>query len=348
MSDKFHGGIKAGSVDVSLPVVLRKTADNTETTAVAHSSVTASYWRQGGTRTAITMAALTNINDAHSDGGWKETDSTNMPGAYRFDVPDAAFATGADWVIVTVKVASSYVFVERYNLESKGAKENNDLLANATFGLSALETLVDGLESSLADGTNGLTAIKNAINTIDDFVDTEMAAVLAAVDTEIATIVADVTTLLTRLSSARAGYLDNLSAGAVALEATADAIEADTQDIQSRLPAALTAGGNMKSDALAIDGSTVAANKLKRSAKNIVYGTASGVPTTTSIPTSSLTPAVSVADQLNGRVIIFDDDTTTAALRGQASDITDVTSGGVLTVTALTTAPVSGDTFVIV
>lgn len=52
-----------------------------------------------------------------------------------------------------------------------------------------------------------------------------------------------------RLTATRAGYLDNLSAGAVALQASVDtleasatAIEADTQDIQSRLPAALVGG----------------------------------------------------------------------------------------------------------
>lgn len=70
--------------------------------------------------------------------------------------------------------------------------------------------------------------------------------------------------------------------------------------------------------------------------------------TTTSVPTSSLSPAAAVTDQFKGRTVIFDDDTTTAALRGQATDITGSTSGGTLTVTALTTAPVNGDTFRIV
>lgn len=70
--------------------------------------------------------------------------------------------------------------------------------------------------------------------------------------------------------------------------------------------------------------------------------------TTTSIPTSSLTPAAGVADQFKGRIVIFDNDTTTANLRGQATDITASTAGGVLTVAALTTAPASGDTFKIV
>jgi len=68
----------------------------------------------------------------------------------------------------------------------------------------------------------------------------------------------------------------------------------------------------------------------------------------TSIPTSSQDPAASVTDQWKGRIVIFKRDTTTAALRGQATDITANTAGGTLTVTALTTVPVSGDTFIIV
>lgn len=78
-----------------------------------------------------------------------------------------------------------------------------DRLDHGTYGLSAIKTLidttnayVDEVESLLKDGTYGLSAL----------------------DT-------DLGTLLTRLSSTRAGYLDNLSAGAVALEATLTAIK---------------------------------------------------------------------------------------------------------------------------
>lgn len=84
--------------------------------------------------------------------------------------------------------------------------------------------------------------------------------------------------------------------------------------------------------------------------RTTLRGTASGTPTTTSIPTSAMSPATSVADQVKGRIVIFDHDTTTAALRGQATDITASSASATptLTVTALTTAPVSGDTFTIV
>lgn len=70
--------------------------------------------------------------------------------------------------------------------------------------------------------------------------------------------------------------------------------------------------------------------------------------TATSIVTTGVTPAIVATNQLQGRVIIFDTNTITAALRGQATDITANTAGGTLTVTGLTTAPASGDSFIIV
>lgn len=129
---------------------------------------------------------------------------------------------------------------------------------------------------------------------------------------------------------------------------TAATVHSDLDDIQARLPAALTGDGNMKVDALRINGSSVAAVNLARSARAIVTGTVGAASTTTSIVTSALSPAAAVADQFKGCVVCFDDTTTTANLRGQRTDITASTNVGVLTVTALTDAPVSGDTFVIV
>lgn len=83
--------------------------------------------------------------------------------------------------------------------------------------------------------------------------------------------------------------------------------------------------------------------QLTQNLDNCATGTASGTPTTTSM-ISDLT--VTVDDQFNGRILTFDDDTTTAALRKQATDITGCTAASdTLTFTALTTAPVSGDKY---
>lgn len=96
--------------------------------------------------------------------------------------------------------------------------------------------------------------------------------------------------------------------------------------------------------------SVTAQGNLEKSASSICTGTVTTGASTTSIPTSAFSPSGAVLDQFKGRIIIFTRDTATAALRGQATDITGSSNSSTptFTVTALTTAPSSGDTFIIV
>lgn len=101
-------------------------------------------------------------------------------------------------------------------ISDAGALDLDTLLAtltNETYGLSAIESLVDDLESRLTATRAGY---------LDNL--SEGAVALASVCTEArlaelaaANIPADIDTLISRLTALRAGYLDNLSAGAVAL-----------------------------------------------------------------------------------------------------------------------------------
>ena len=59
----------------------------------------------GGTAVSITLATQT-VSGAYSSGGWVEVDATNLPGIYRFDIPNAVFATGVDHAVVMLKGAS--------------------------------------------------------------------------------------------------------------------------------------------------------------------------------------------------------------------------------------------------
>ncbi len=76
-------------------------------------------------------------------------------------------------------------------------------------------------------------------------------------------------------------------------------------------------------------------------------GTVTTGGSVTSIPTSAFTPNGAAANQFAGRVVLFDFDTTTASLQGQAATVSASTNAAnpTFTVTALTTAPVSGDKF---
>lgn len=114
------------------------------------------------------------------------------------------------------------------------------------------------------------------------------------------------------------------------------------------ITAAVLASDAITAAKVAADVSTEIRDKIVE--RTTLRGTVSTSSTTTSVTTSAMSPATSVGDQVKGRILIFDHDTTTAALRGQATDITASTASATptLTVTALTNAPASGDTFTIV
>ena len=174
--------------------------------------------------------------------------------------------------------------------------------------------LVDTAEIGMAGA--GLTALASAANlaTLAGYVDTEVAAIKAKTD---------------NLPANPAATGDIPSVGAIADavwdEATSGHVSAGTTGL-------------------------ALVNTDLRGSRTVIRGTAAAGGTTTSLTPSALSPSGSAADQFKGRILIFDNDTTTAALRGQATDITASSAAAlaVLTFTALTTAPASGDTFSIV
>lgn len=105
--------IAAGKLNVTVPVYFVDDVSGTNTgeptTGLLFSDIetggSASYQRQGAARVDFTLVTQT-VTGAHTDGGFIQIDSTNMPGGYRLDVPDAAFATGVDFVIIQLVAAS--------------------------------------------------------------------------------------------------------------------------------------------------------------------------------------------------------------------------------------------------
>lgn len=136
---------------------------------------------------------------------------------------------------------------------------------------------------------------------------------------------------------------------ALATQASVNSLNADVVAIKSKTDSLVfTVANKVDANSTHISGSSESADRLERSTLAIVTGTVGVSSTTTAIIFSSLSPTSAVNDQFKGRIITFDKDTTTAALRGQATDITAYTHATLTaTVTALTTAPVSGDTCVI-
>ncbi len=96
-----------GSTDQSVVIRIVDSSDGTVEQAVEHNTAGIALWyrRTGATKTAITPAALASLDAAHSDGGIEHIDD----GYYRLDVPDAAFASGADAVMIGGEVTGMIV-----------------------------------------------------------------------------------------------------------------------------------------------------------------------------------------------------------------------------------------------
>lgn len=113
------------------------------------------------------------------------------------------------------------------------------------------------------------------------------------------------------------------------------------------VPCELEIDLHAEADVVQVNAASGGIARFERALRAITIGTVGSGSTVASVVASSLDPSAVITDQFKGLILSFDKDTTTAALRGQKTDITASTTGGVLAVTSLTTAPVSGDTFVI-
>ena len=114
-------------------------------TGLVAANVTGSYTRDGGVRVAITVADLAAADSVWASGGFKEVDATNCPGLYRFDVPDIAFAYGAQEVLVTLKGATIHAETKEFNLVPPLITQGS---VNAT---SRTQTLLSGVVTGTAN-----------------------------------------------------------------------------------------------------------------------------------------------------------------------------------------------------
>lgn len=91
--------IVAGATSQSVTVFIQNSSSSTGaglTGLVFNTSGLIAYYAFNGANggsNVIALATLAAANSAYSSGGFKEIDSTNMPGLYRLDIPNAAIAT---------------------------------------------------------------------------------------------------------------------------------------------------------------------------------------------------------------------------------------------------------------
>lgn len=250
-------------------------------------------------------------------------------------------AAGAEWCDLA------------FNLQT-AARQIDDLAYPATSGRSMVVDaagLVDA--NAVKVGPTGSGTAQTAGDIIGDTNDIQgrlpAALVSGRIDASVGAMAANVMTA----AAAAADLTTELQSG-LATQASVDTIDdfLDTEIAAIKAKTdqlTFTVANEVNANARYINGDATAAANLAKSTKAIFTGTCDAGSSATSIVAAALTPASAVNDQPNGRIMIFNSDTSTAALRNQATDITDfVHATQTFTVTALTTAPSSGDTFIIV
>lgn len=90
--------IKVASTSQTVNVFIQNSSSTTGAglagLAFDSAGLTAYYALPRAAPVSITLATLAAVTSGFSSGGFKELDATNMPGWYRFDIPDAALASG--------------------------------------------------------------------------------------------------------------------------------------------------------------------------------------------------------------------------------------------------------------
>jgi hypothetical protein len=162
-----QSAVQAGATDVSVLVRAFDAATGLPVTTITHASAgLAIRTKRGatGALTTVTPASLATQETAHTDGGIIHLHA----GTYRVDLPDAAVASGAPWVQVTLVDTADTVFTTAYLDISAG----DPRAAGVTVG--ALRNDAINLIGNIVNGATQIT-LKDSTNTDVDITVTRAA-----------------------------------------------------------------------------------------------------------------------------------------------------------------------------
>lgn len=141
--------ILAGATSQSINIDLYVLATGAPQTGLVYNSLalTAYYSFTGsnGGSVAITLATLAAANSTWSSGGFKEIDATNMPGLYRFDIPNAALAAAKGRDVVITFTGFSGMRVDHTKIELTGWDNQDGVRGGMTALPNAAAAAANGL-----------------------------------------------------------------------------------------------------------------------------------------------------------------------------------------------------------
>lgn len=145
--------------------------------------LTAYYVRPGAAAAAVTLATQT-VTGAYSSGGFVEIDATNMPGVYRFDIPDAALATGVDQVVLLLKGAANMVPVpleiELTAVDLMTATVDANVVSIAAGAITAASIAADAITDAKVAADVTIASVTGAVGSVTGAVGSVAAGGIAA------------------------------------------------------------------------------------------------------------------------------------------------------------------------
>jgi hypothetical protein len=195
--------ITKGSTDRSVDIKILN-EDGTPNESVAFDTAGLALWyrRAGAAKTTLTPVTLAALTTAHTDEGFLHIDD----GVYRLDLPDAAFASGANHVTVGGALTSSVVVGGRVKLIDANLEDT------VRLGLTALPNVASGNAGAVVTSGTGTSQLSVSAGLVT--LAASQPGVTIPTVTTLTNAPADssgVTTLLSRITNLRALYLENLS-----------------------------------------------------------------------------------------------------------------------------------------
>lgn len=231
----LHDIVKKDSTSRSVEVRIVDAVDGTPELGVVYNTSGIDLWyrRELSAKVSITEATLAALTTAWTSGGFLHIGD----GYYRLDIPDAAYATGANYFSFGGAVTGMVVIGGRVRLVDFDIE-----LATQPVNL----TQMGGVAQSATD-------LKHFADSGYDPATTKIEGVKLA----------DTITTYTGNTKQTGDNYPRLGAPAGAsVSADIAGIQADTDNIQTRIPAALTANGNIKADTLRVNGTAQTAFDL--------------------------------------------------------------------------------------
>ena len=254
--------IKKGQTSQLIRVFIADTdyADGRGKTGLAHNtSGIKMYYLRETASSATSITPVTMTVGTWASGGFKEVDSTNMPGVYEVGIPDAALATGANSVVLMISgMTGAAVVVKEINLVAYDPQDS------VRLGLTALPNAAAAASGGLFVRGTGAGAINQNANGEIDVRIVGMSTAGAAAFLSVATGSAD-------LDSANAQSVAKLivanvpSASGIATAVWATGTKQITSLGSGAITASSFASGAIDAAALAADAAAEIATKVDES-----------------------------------------------------------------------------------